>query len=348
MKGENAKIINAFVILVVVILLLSVVVPGAVQAEEGEDEYENDTDGYIVREPIRIDGNDDFAAQAAAEGWPGDGSEGNPYVIEGYEINGTGYGYGIYVGNTTVHFVVRGCYVHNASGTVYHGREYNTRGDDENYKSLELYNPRDSGLCLYNAQNGRLEGNNLFRNRGNGIRIYTSNNNIITKNVILNSSYAAIGIYDSNNNIITKNTVFVPDYYTCGLSSYSNSQGMSISNSNNNLISSNTLYSEITTNYSTVKGIDIGLSKNNVIINNNISKFGIGISVTNRYSDPHTNEINNNNFSDNLVDIEYDYYVNETEIKPILFIIVAVLIATALIIISLVVWKKKKMNKKEE
>ena len=42
---------------------------------------------YTPHDPIFIDGNDDFALQAANESWPGDGSEANPYVIEGLEIN---------------------------------------------------------------------------------------------------------------------------------------------------------------------------------------------------------------------------------------------------------------------
>ena len=41
---------------------------------------------YTLHDPIKIEGDEDFAAQAASEGWPGDGSEENPYVIEGYEI----------------------------------------------------------------------------------------------------------------------------------------------------------------------------------------------------------------------------------------------------------------------
>ena len=198
MVREHKKNPLLLVITVVVILLLSVVVPGAVTAEEGEEE-ENDTNDYIVREPIRINGNDDFAAQAAAEGWSGDGSEGDPYVIEGYEINGTGYGYGIYVGNTTVHFVVRGCYVHNASIAV-----------GELHSNIYKYYA-DSGMNLYNVQNGRLESNTIQNNRRKGIRLYRSNHNYIANNKISNDNISrtasGISLFVSSNNIIVNNSI---------------------------------------------------------------------------------------------------------------------------------------------
>jgi parallel beta-helix repeat protein len=60
---------------------------------------------YTPHDPISINGDDDFAAQAASEGWPGDGSEGNPYVIEGYEINAT-FAHGIAISNTEAHFII--------------------------------------------------------------------------------------------------------------------------------------------------------------------------------------------------------------------------------------------------
>ena len=195
MKGKDKRKTFMFVTPVILILLLSVITPGLVHAEDVDNEGNN----YIVRDPIRIDGNSDFAAQAAAEGWPGDGSEGDPYVIEGYEINGTGYGYGIYVGNTTVHFVVRGCYVHNASIAV-----------GELHSNIYKYYA-DSGMNLYNVQNGRLESNTIQNNRRKGIRLYRSNHNYIANNKISNDNISrtasGISLFVSSNNIIVNNNI---------------------------------------------------------------------------------------------------------------------------------------------
>ncbi|MGC8913412.1 MAG: hypothetical protein ACP5LE_05740 [Thermoplasmata archaeon] len=38
--------------------------------------------------PIHITGNADFATQAVNEGWPGNGLQTNPYIIDGYDIDG--------------------------------------------------------------------------------------------------------------------------------------------------------------------------------------------------------------------------------------------------------------------
>ena len=53
--------------------------------------------------PIVIDGNDNFTTTATNELWPGDGTPGNPYRIENYEINRSWTaGYCISISNTNV------------------------------------------------------------------------------------------------------------------------------------------------------------------------------------------------------------------------------------------------------
>ena len=79
--------------------------------------------------PIIIDGDGDFAAKAKAEGWRGDGSPENPYIVSRYAINATGSAYCIYAGNTTAHFVL----------------------DD-----LTVTGAGKAGIRLHNVQNGRL------------------------------------------------------------------------------------------------------------------------------------------------------------------------------------------------
>ncbi len=216
MKGKDKRKTFMFVTPVILILLLSVITPGLVHAEDVDNEGNN----YIVRDPIRIDGNSDFAAQAAAEGWPGDGSEGNPYVIEGYEIDGTGYGYGIYVGNTSVHFVVRGCYVHNASGVEW-------KSDNGISSHKPIYN---SGIILFNVKNGSL-GDNILIDSGRGIKLFDSSNNNIKNNRISNNS-SGIRLTISHRNTIIHNEIN-------GTSSRSG--GINLQHSDNNIINNNTL-----------------------------------------------------------------------------------------------------------
>ncbi|MGC8913737.1 MAG: hypothetical protein ACP5LE_07445, partial [Thermoplasmata archaeon] len=53
----------------------------------------------IAHAPIHINGDADFANQTATEGWPGNGSQDNPYVIDGYDIDGNGGSYCIWIEN---------------------------------------------------------------------------------------------------------------------------------------------------------------------------------------------------------------------------------------------------------
>jgi len=76
--------------------------------------------------PIRINSDSEFNATNGVTG--GNGTAGNPYIIDNWNINATGAGCGIYVGNTTKYFVIRNCTVYNASGygatTYYYNSGY--------------------------------------------------------------------------------------------------------------------------------------------------------------------------------------------------------------------------------
>ncbi len=188
------KITNRTVTMVVLmsallIVLVNVITPTGAQGL-GEGAEECDGEGYIIRAPISIDGNDDFAAQATAEGWTGAGTEEDPYIIQGYEIDGSGYGYGIYIGNTTGYFVIKDCYIHNVS---------------DGYGSIYFDN---QGIMLYSVQNGEIYGNIFYEVR-KGIELRKSQNNIIGNNTIT-VGYDRWGIYlisSSDHNLISNNTI---------------------------------------------------------------------------------------------------------------------------------------------
>lgn len=64
--------------------------------------------------PIHINGNDEFDLAHGVSS--GNGSAANPFVIEGWSIDGRTAGYCIMVKNTSVHFVVRNCRLHGSMG----------------------------------------------------------------------------------------------------------------------------------------------------------------------------------------------------------------------------------------
>ncbi|NHJ14557.1 MAG: hypothetical protein EAX95_12835, partial [Candidatus Thorarchaeota archaeon] len=61
------------------------------------------TDDFVAHDPIIIEGDDDFIDQ----GWPGAGSEADPFVIEGLNI--TNFEGALWISNTESHLIIRNC-----------------------------------------------------------------------------------------------------------------------------------------------------------------------------------------------------------------------------------------------
>ncbi|MHA2067358.1 MAG: right-handed parallel beta-helix repeat-containing protein, partial [Candidatus Thorarchaeota archaeon] len=131
---------------------------------------------------IRIDGDDDFHSQAAVEGWPGFGTQGDPYRIENWEIRMGGTGHCIEIRNTRVHFVVQGCLLEYASVSQH------------------------AGIYLYNVTDGALIDNILLQNWA-GIRLTNSSRINIDSNDCTNSVWYSIWLeVDSTYNRLFNNT----------------------------------------------------------------------------------------------------------------------------------------------
>lgn len=63
----------------------------------------------VTHPPIEISGNSDFAGQASMEGWPGNGSESDPYVINGLNITSGDYVECIHIEDVSVFFEISDC-----------------------------------------------------------------------------------------------------------------------------------------------------------------------------------------------------------------------------------------------
>ncbi len=129
---------------------------------------------YTNHVPIRIDSDADFKTNSGVIA--GNGTQKNPWMIEGWEINGTGKNSCVYIGNTTDYFVVRNCYLHHADG-----------GDIV----LPIEN---CGLYLYNVTNGRAYNNTISSNARDGIHLHSSSNNIISDNRVSSNDRYGISL----------------------------------------------------------------------------------------------------------------------------------------------------------
>jgi len=177
----------------------------------------------------------------------GDGSAGNPWIIENWDINGTGVGYCLYIGNTTENFVVRNCSLHEASGAESWPFDDNT------------------SVVLFNVNNGVLNNNTLFSNVDCGIRLYNSGLNYITNNNI-SESFQCIYLQSSTDNTISNNQVS---------SNKATSNGIRLIGCNNNTVSDNTASNLNNDGYA----ISLDNSDNNTVNNNIASDAENGIYV---------------------------------------------------------------------
>ncbi len=225
--------------------------------------------GYTPHTPIMIDGNGNFSTQASTEGWLGDGSEGNPYVIDGLNIMGTEDNNLITIYNTDVYFQIRNCLI---KGGV-------------------------NGISLVNVENGYLINNTITNNTRDGIGLSYSWNSTLIGNTITNNRRHGIDLWESGNSSLFNNTI--TSHIAAGVRLYmsvsSTLAGNSISNNTNYGIylmrsENNTLFNNIVTE-NTLDGIFVLSSGNNSMIHNSVTKnMGDG---TNSYLSSDINLLDN-------------------------------------------------------
>jgi parallel beta-helix repeat protein len=184
---------------------------------------------------IAIDGDDDFLKTALLEGWPGDGSPENPYIIHGLEIDlGGEIGNCISISNTRVSFTISNC---NLTGAAY-----------------QMMEGGGAGICIYNVTNGELVNNTCFSNAW-GISLDESHSNTVTYNSCYNNAIG-ISLGRSKTNTVANNT--------CN----SNGNGIRLYRSDDNTVTNNTC------NSNEVEGINIEYSSSNIITNNTLNGCG--------------------------------------------------------------------------
>ncbi len=158
-----------------------------------------DVRGYVNHDVIIINDDTELANIASQEGWQGDGSSGNPYIIENYDIDATGEPVGIYLGNTTKYVTIRNVYIHDAH-MVYSASYYYKEG-----AAIKLYNAQnvviessnlsgnDYGIYVKGASNIVIMNNHFEGNRRNSIDTGTSSDLKIWSNEMLGESLSIFG-----------------------------------------------------------------------------------------------------------------------------------------------------------
>ena len=235
------------------------------------------------RAPIYIDGNAGFTPENGVNGG-GSGTENDPYIIENWDISAENEN-GISIWNTTAHFIIRNCYLHD--GRV-------------NYKG---------GIYFENVINGVVD-NNIAENNFDGIYLFSSSNNLII-NILAKNNYWGISIdEDSLNNIVENITVGKGGIYF-GYGSSNNIVKHGIVENDPYwgimiVLSENIIIENLTVSNNGGRGIAI-YSPNNIIKNTLVSNHDRGIALG--INSDHTT-IANSIFENNIDGIWFYYSGN--------------------------------------
>lgn len=134
---------------------------------------------YKEHNNITIDGNSEFAQKATEEGWSGDGTPSNPYLINGLNITNAPNNL-IQIWNTDLHFQISHCFL--SGGKI--------------------------GISLFNVINAKIFGNVIENSSIAGIYLSNSFNNTISSNNITNTKYRGLWIQYSEYNVVSNNYFF--------------------------------------------------------------------------------------------------------------------------------------------
>ena len=194
---------------------------------------------YEPHAPISIENNTDFAVQAQNEGWVGDGSREEPYIITGLYILRSDYD-PISIKNTDVYFYISENLLSCAGAPTL------------------VPDPRSMGapvLVLTNVTHGTIASNVIQDAVGPSIKIRNSANITLSNNTIRGKSdvsyFGEIDLLRSHNINISGNTVFTIRFYLSDNNSVlynefggtkKGTHGITLEYSSNNLISHNTFH----------------------------------------------------------------------------------------------------------
>ncbi|MEM4292604.1 MAG: right-handed parallel beta-helix repeat-containing protein [Thermoplasmata archaeon] len=255
--------------------------------------------------PIHINGNSEFTAANGVVS--GSGTESDPYIIEGWEINANGGSYGIWIENTTAYFVIRNCNVYGATdwwnlpggagialNNVTHGTLDSNKCNNSRY-----------GIYLYGgSQYNNITNNNAFGNSVDGIYLKYSTNNNITNNNASGNSWTGISLEYSRNNALSNNIL--------------RENGIVIGGPNlehwntHNIDTSNLVNGKPVYYYKNLNGVNVPSDAGQVILANCSNMVVSGLSISNAsiailLGFSNYNTITNNNASGNSWDGIYLY-----------------------------------------
>ncbi|TFH06748.1 MAG: hypothetical protein E4H14_10100 [Candidatus Thorarchaeota archaeon] len=227
---------------------------------------------YTIHDPINISSDQQFMDQALAEGWLGNGTEENPYVIEDFSINCETNC--IEITNVESYFEIRDCMLSSPNES----------------EELEYPLTFDYGIYIRNSSNAIIDS--CFATRkytAIGVREAQCE---IYNNSCVGNRYRGISMYDSDNSTIINNVIERA------------STGISVSNSANTTIGSNNITS--VRSY----GIDIDC-RFSIVRDNRIEDASMGIYIDWSFNNTYVyNHIRNCSYASLYIEDGYNHNIS--------------------------------------
>ncbi len=216
----------------IAIALAVSIAPALLVLQPGHAPLRSSSSAFVPHSPIIIDGNAEFHAMAALEGWPGSGTLASPYIISGYEFAGRLAPVEFSVASSTVYFVLRDCYFHDCENAVYLYLSSNAKVENCTierasmgilpYMSSVTFANNTIRECNYASldfiNTGVLYSNNIVTGNVNGIYMLGGDGDVITGNTFQNNHNGGLTL-GSSTHLLLRNNIFLKD----GLSIVSNS-----------------------------------------------------------------------------------------------------------------------------
>jgi|GEM_PF-1702867 len=283
---------------------------------------------YTKHLPIHISDNSQFTAENGVTG--GSGTQNDPYIIEGWDIDAGGNGPCVFIENTEAWFVLRGCYLHNSGSNWGDAGIKLMRVVNGSVESNTLsYN--EIGIYLWRSSSNTIANNTISNNRMEGIYLWSSISTSIINNRMVGCGILVVGsdlnqwnthIIDTSNTVNGKAVQYWIDQTggtvptDAGQVILVNCSGVKIENQNvsNGTVGIQIVFSSgitITNNIASnnsMKGISLICSINNILTNNTLSNNNYGIT----FGSSSNNILTNNTISNNNYGITFDSSINNT------------------------------------
>jgi parallel beta-helix repeat protein len=251
-------------------------------------------EGLLPHAPILINGDAGFTSANGVTS--GSGTAVDPFVIEGWNI-GASTANGIDVRNTSAHFVIRNCYIHDGSDNNRHGIYFET------VKNWEIKNVTSEnnfqGIFFVYSSDGSIDNCTSESNLGKGIWLWYSQNNTVVNCVTRMNHFEDIHLWYSDNNIV-ENCVLGGYDHGITIDSAENNTVTCCSFENNNFaVYFNISNGNVVKNCAVINnnfGVTMVSSSNNVVTKNVIenSKLGYKIDISSESNIIYHNDLINN------------------------------------------------------